>query len=238
MKTLIALLTISMLTGCGLQMDSHDAELNIVSEAQSYVTQFEIEGSRLQGTPMKINDLIVIFDQELSGKPILGTCTRSSDTPVVRLNPKFWFGTYYYGYYVSNSLREALVFHELGHCILNRKHSDVRVNTVDQGFNIQASLMSTYMLSRYDYEINHEQYLMELFGVPHQVAMYSYGSSQFATTYPATTTASASTIAVSKAYAKQTQSETVTYTTTMEDLVNDDGTIKLGCAEAHSHGEE
>jgi hypothetical protein len=51
------------------------------------------------------------------------------------------------------------MFHELGHCVLDRPHDDDRaVNT-----RRPASLMSTYLLSSYWYKSYYEEYMYELF---------------------------------------------------------------------------
>lgn len=57
--------------------------------------------------------------------------------------------------------REALVFHELGHCVLGREHRDSQVQR--EGLVIPVSLMSPYILDEFIYSRFYSYYIQELF---------------------------------------------------------------------------
>jgi hypothetical protein len=87
---------------------------------QPYIDAFEQEAA-LRGVTLEIDNLIVEFESNLQGGDAAGLCTfasPSNPTPHVRLDTTSfnWRNNAYH--------REILVFHELGHCILNRLHRD------------------------------------------------------------------------------------------------------------------
>ncbi len=136
------LLCLSLL-GC-----THTPVLDITPEAQLYVTKFEVE-SILQGKPTEIKDLIVRFSPDLSATT-LGQCT-SSRTPIIELNSGWWAGA-------TDDYKEAVVYHELGHCILDRHHT--WYSTPE---NIPISLMFIYGVPPEVYVLHKEYYIHELF---------------------------------------------------------------------------
>ena len=55
---------------------------------------------------------------------VLGVCVRSDEAPNrVAVDQEAWS-------VASQAFRELIVFHELGHCVLNREHLDDEVNGV------------------------------------------------------------------------------------------------------------
>jgi len=63
--------------------------------------------------------------------------------------------------------REALIFHELGHCLLGRDHLDTfSAGGQYRRGNIPASLMNTSGVSSTLYANFHDYYIKELFGAP------------------------------------------------------------------------
>lgn len=81
-----------------------------------------------------------------------GTCTRSENSTVVRINPRFWWNNDF-------TARESLMFHELGHCILNRSHNDALDDYYDP-----LSIMHPNIIADYDlYTGNYRPYIRELF---------------------------------------------------------------------------
>lgn len=62
------------------------------------------------------------------------------------------------------SRRELLIFHELGHCLLLRRHElNCRVDSKNEGDCPYPESIMYPVLTVYDYEINREYYLKELF---------------------------------------------------------------------------
>lgn len=86
---------------------------------QPYIDLFESEAAK-RGLDINIDNLIVEFESDLigpQGEEAAGLCTFQSDnnpTPHIHLDTN--------SYNWTNNIhhREILVFHELGHCILNR----------------------------------------------------------------------------------------------------------------------
>jgi hypothetical protein len=60
--------------------------------------------------------------------------------------------------------KEALIFHELGHCVLNRPHLDKCELTFQDSCIFPSSLMSS-VLHMTAYKLNKDYYLQELFSV-------------------------------------------------------------------------
>lgn len=87
---------------------------------EPYIEAFEAEAAK-RGIELEINNLRVEFEGDLQDGEAAGLCTFASaanPTPHIRLdtNSFNWQNNIYH--------REILVFHELGHCILNRLHTD------------------------------------------------------------------------------------------------------------------
>lgn len=136
---------VSILSGCGRTQYS-------VGQFQTYVTRFENE-SRAHGHPVEIRDLVIEFgDLPLTKN---GTCRTSAiQTPLITINRQLWQN-------MDESRREALIFHEIGHCILGRPHDDTEIN--EGGHSRPESVMSTYLLDSHTYQSNRSAYIQELF---------------------------------------------------------------------------
>ena len=85
---------------------------------------------------------------------VLGVCVRNDDEPNrVAVDQEAWSTA-------SQSIRELIVFHELGHCVLNREHLD------DEQDGVCVSIMTSSLdgceISLED-EAVREEYLDELF---------------------------------------------------------------------------
>lgn len=126
MQKLILLLTASfLLTACGIQVKEHKM-LNIHPDAQPYVLEFQKKSG------IAIDNLQVTFRHLEAGSRTLGYCQRSTKevytnagltkeiykTPLIVINLNYWNS----GSYARPQDRELLMFHELGHCILNKGH--------------------------------------------------------------------------------------------------------------------
>jgi hypothetical protein len=127
---------------------------------QPYINRFEME-ARARGYDIQIDSLIVEFGSDLQGGDAAGVCTfanRQSPIPHIELD------TTSYNWQNNEYHRETLVFHELGHCILNRRNH--RDDVLPNG-NI-ASIMRSYGEQVYGGNLNYFKrayYLDELFDV-------------------------------------------------------------------------
>jgi hypothetical protein len=90
----------------------------IDKDLQPYVTSFAEEAKK-RGIEIKYENLIMVFDS--SSENLCGKCTKqpSEGQRTIKIKKDFlcWKG-------VPNQNKEALVFHELGHCLLGRIHRD------------------------------------------------------------------------------------------------------------------
>jgi hypothetical protein len=95
----------------------------VPANIQVYVDDFLAEAAS-RGHDVEIDELVVLFEEDLEvgGIAAAGICTRSrKDPPTIRLD------TTSINWRANLSSREQLVFHELGHCVLNRSHLDDRL---------------------------------------------------------------------------------------------------------------
>lgn len=111
--------TLLVLTACKKE-DIPPKTYEVPAIIQPYIDAFEQEAAA-RGVELSIDNLIVEFESDLQGGDAAGLCTFASQnnpTPHVRLDTTSfnWRNNLYH--------REILVFHELGHCILNRLHRD------------------------------------------------------------------------------------------------------------------
>jgi hypothetical protein len=134
--------------GCA-RAPEHEPTVRIDADAAPYVARFEQEAS-LRGQALSVTDLIVEFGQ-VQGTD-RGECQLASgETPVVVLSQAAWDRS-------SDSEREELVFHELGHCLLGLRHE---AGLTSDG--IPASVMNPTEIDGAIYKQNREYYLSGLF---------------------------------------------------------------------------
>lgn len=141
MKTLLVLSLIFIFTGCG-------KTVSIAPEFQSFVDDFN--ASAASHNHSGADNLIVEFG-ETSSKAAGATCYQTSGTPRIAVNEKTWNAT-------SDSRRKEMLFHEMGHCVLNRSHTEDHLSD-----GCKASIMSASPVG--DWCANHhaDEYVTELF---------------------------------------------------------------------------
>ncbi len=138
----------------------------------SYVERFEQVSSKV-GKPVKVTDLVVRFGSpEEVGERRDGVCeTGDFIPPTVILNVRNWGR-------MSEESREALMFHELGHCVLFRNHvseymADAKASSTESnpgdsqeedGTKVPRSLMYPIALNPEMYVDHRDHYHHELFG--------------------------------------------------------------------------
>jgi hypothetical protein len=91
---------------------------------------------------------------DIQEKNIVAQCTHYQSRPnLVRLDKDYWNTG-------SEMDKEFYIFHELGHCLLNRDHLDLK----DQNGNCLSIMHSTTTVCNFTYSSqNRSQYLDELF---------------------------------------------------------------------------
>lgn len=95
-----------------------EVALYVDPEVQPYVDAF-FEEAALHGRAIRVADHpLTIRIEQIERPNVAGQCSQSTGSDnLVIIDPVFWSG-------YSPLNREALIFHELGHCILERSHLD------------------------------------------------------------------------------------------------------------------
>jgi hypothetical protein len=112
----------------------------VVPDATKYVNKFE----KLYGKEVRITVKFADFEDP----DIAGICYPFSKS--IELDESYWNT-------LNDAGKEALIFHELGHCVLFRGHSDYK-----KGDHCPASLMHSELHPRC-YEHYKDYYIKELF---------------------------------------------------------------------------
>jgi hypothetical protein len=125
------------LTSCG------SGKVVDIKGFEVYVYSF-IEDASDYGKDVPLDDLIVEFGNTRRHSELaIGTCTRGNHTPLVLIDEEYWTTA-------SEQERYAIIYHELGHCLLNRRHVED-----------YKSLMNPTI--KKDFYLYEEYYLTELF---------------------------------------------------------------------------
>jgi hypothetical protein len=136
------------LIGCG-----KPKILSIEPKMQYLINNFE-QKSKILGKPIKIDNLILEFKDTYNNESILGQCGIKNNTPKITIKKSYFEAS-------NKALKEIIVFHELGHCLLNRDH----LSGYDYGNHRLYSIMNAYEFNDEMYKLNYDYYLKELFGV-------------------------------------------------------------------------
>lgn len=161
-----------ILTACGqFPMIEDGFKINITHfvdpEFKPYYDRFISASSAISGEDLSGEKVTIKFVDSIPSRDpdsyILGLCY--FDLNLVKISREAW----------DNLLvgrREALIFHELGHCLLKRKHDDVR----EQASGKMLSIMNTYLISTKEFIGRYDYYLMELFLNPNVEDLVSFNS--------------------------------------------------------------
>jgi len=155
MKWIIPLLLLS-LTGCGtLPFCGHFEHFKPYHNPPTdpvfvkYINKFNIE--------MNMSTNISTTFKKMDDK-YAGICHSWSDGHrEITINKKYWDN-------YSDKQREQLIFHELGHCALNREHNDdtIMLNGTTCPDSVMRSKMFNLFEIAYCYNYDYEHYLQEL----------------------------------------------------------------------------
>lgn len=143
MKRLILLLALA-LTAC-----EKNKIYNVDPAIQPYVDRFTRASNEVDH-PIVVDNLVANI-KTLSNPQWAGQCDINNETPTVSLSAAWW-PTF------NDSMREQLVFHELGHCVLGRQHN----NDVDQ-YGVPVSIMYGQMSWESIYLVHRADWFIELF---------------------------------------------------------------------------
>lgn len=129
----------------------------IHSEILPYVKEFEaFYGKKVENTSINFTDFL--------GSSVVGIClshSKNSDwynSKVIKLDRRYWNES-------SKSSKEILIFHELGHCELNRDHDDdfIKIKSGSKEVFMSKTIMNSYIIDEDKYKENRSYYLIELF---------------------------------------------------------------------------
>lgn len=154
MRGLVFAISTIFIIGCNKH---HNKQLSIAPEALPYVDRL-LSDAHAEGLTLIIDDVIVEFRDELRVNEN-GRCTQAPDaTPNILISRATWT-------WLNDDEREELIFHELGHCLLNRRHvtESVRLN----GVLVPKSIMSPVLFSGAVYNQFRSYYVYELFHEGH-----------------------------------------------------------------------
>lgn len=143
MKQIVYLAALSLLAGCGQEKTKEPA---IVDEALAeYVVQFETDiGVSAEGISVVFGEL---------EKDMVGLCqTWSNGTKKITIDKEYWDME-------TETQREELMFHELGHCAMNLDHDESQMQT--NRIVCPTSIMYPYTFE-YCYAAYREHYVSEL----------------------------------------------------------------------------
>jgi hypothetical protein len=146
MKRIVTLISIlAILSGCGRAQ-----VVEIDPEFMPFVDQF-MQDSRDNGNPVQVSDLKMHFGPTASPQEA-GVCEiKGSETPEVTINKDAWND-------MTVEEQKELLYHEMGHCVLKRKH---RSDLLKDGS--PASIMNPYTMDNYTFVKYEAYYVQELF---------------------------------------------------------------------------
>jgi hypothetical protein len=146
LKRLLTLLFITSFLSCQKET------LPIDSRLQPYFEKFILEASQ-RGKTLNLDNLSGVI-VEIGGSSIVAQCTQYENNPdEIKVDKTYWASA-------TDSQKEFYIFHELGHCLLNRDH----LNTTDKNGNCMSIMHGTSGACKFIYnESTRSTYLNELF---------------------------------------------------------------------------
>lgn len=165
LTTLFILATIAILTSsCGMPLigdhvQKKSGTSRLFSSTDSafspYVASFEAYGKNLTGdSNFKVGDIPINFGtpEETSFQAVCYIYSNNSREIIIR--PEWWQTA-------SEDNKESIIFHELGHCRLDREHDDTVMNI--GGHSVKLSMMHHVIVINKDYTDRQSAYINELF---------------------------------------------------------------------------
>jgi hypothetical protein len=118
LQTIKWILLLSVLTGFWSCNKDSSLDLFVDPSLQEYFDRFVVEGAArgvtVDYTASRISGYLKIITQP----NVIGQCAHSDSKPNTVIIDKIYWST------ASDLEKEFVVFHELGHCVLNREHLD------------------------------------------------------------------------------------------------------------------
>lgn len=139
------MMSLILLSSCG--SPSQNRIPLVDSEFDKYISKFE----KIYAVNVNIG---MIFKNQQNN--IVGTCYyfKNKKFNYIEIDNNYWNS-------VEDSFREELIFHELGHCILDRGHDEELISSNSYLGKIPKSIMYPFVFG-YEYERYENYYLEEL----------------------------------------------------------------------------
>ena len=154
-RILLSLLLAIGLTSCQTDpLAVNDEPQLVASDLQPYFNSFESAAATL-GVPIDLSTSGVTAEiREIGEDRVAGTCsTNGYDVKHITIDRTFWVNA-------SPLVREMVVYHELGHCVLGRGHTETAFSN-----GLCTSIMRSGLgncQDAYNYD-NRSYYIRELF---------------------------------------------------------------------------
>lgn len=159
------ILSFILFTSCGLNahLDKKKKPVGFVRQFSTtdttftaYVKKFEDHAKIKTGNMnYQVNDIPINFG-DTEDEQFVGVCFTYSDGKREIIIKADWWNR------SSLSSRESLIFHELGHCALDRDHNDETIIN-EKGQTLRASIMHPSIVSSANYTEYYDGYVHELF---------------------------------------------------------------------------
>jgi len=140
---------------CGLSKKITIGFGNIDLAFKPHLEQWVKEARKYADPKYELPTISVVFaddsDFKVIKRTVIGICLPIPYNPIVKIHRGFWNIS-------GNEVREQLLFHELGHCLLNRWHNDKVVD------GEPVTLMHPFLnATEVVYSYKREYYIKELF---------------------------------------------------------------------------
>lgn len=153
-KSIVILAFVTLLVACSEDLKLNASNHGIDPDLFEYFERFKIEAKKrnisIDFQSMNVEGHIGAIDE----RGVVGQCqTYANGNKAVIIEKAYWEES-------SDLKKEFIVFHELGHCILNRQHLD----TASSDNNCNSIMNSGSAACKLDYTVeNREMLLEELF---------------------------------------------------------------------------
>lgn len=116
MKSALLLLVITTLAACG------GKQYDVPAEFQPYVDSFKAAG-KAEGLNITVDNLKIEFEAPNGNEG--AECVTGINPPTIKVDSNLWANA------TDETVRESMMFHELGHCVLMRVHDNTTIDAGD-----------------------------------------------------------------------------------------------------------
>ena len=119
MKLLSIIVLALMMSACGKRISEPTQQPEAIIVDPTFIPYVDMY-LKIKGSPLQYN-IPIKFTADIEGT-VIGTCTRWSDgRREIVIDQAYWYSSY-----TTENQRISLIFHELGHCDLDRGHIETK----------------------------------------------------------------------------------------------------------------